>query len=105
MDSNLIGAVYAIPPYDRETWVRVAMALKSEFGDAGPRAVGFLVSPRRPPEAWLQRSCCQLDLEGNQAKGRRCHDRDALLSREATRLDWREASADYQIPRGDEEGI
>ena len=88
MDSNLIGAVYAIPPYDRETWVRVAMALKSEFGDAAHALWDSWSRQDDRPQHGYNAHAANSTWKAMQAKGRRCHDRYALLSCEATRLDW-----------------
>ena len=35
MTDTLQNALFSIPPYDRETWVTMAMALKSELGEEG----------------------------------------------------------------------
>ena len=37
MTDPLTAALYSIPSDDRETWVRIGMAIKSEFGDSGFR--------------------------------------------------------------------
>ena len=40
MSDTLTAALYSIPAEDRDTWVQMGMAIKSELGDGGSGGKG-----------------------------------------------------------------